>query len=334
MKNSAIYISILILGALSFSACEKRIPEQIPEPQVEEAEAEAEAKEEVAELIAFPQNDWECTEDNAWRVRAWIEEFKRHKGKRALVPAPLAKGLVKRAGEGPTGPMIIAGVQKAQIVVDERGSEEFDDLTVLLKERLNLAKAEAEILGEEFEGLALGLAFSADLEQERVLRAIELIQSDEAVEFSSTYLVFLAPEEALKVEAIPAELYWRVKEGFSQGGPQNREDMLASNGEISAIQAEFLEKCPALGPVFDGAEGVSPERRVNYLANGVSRAWVECECDFDLEYLVALLMGGAADAQQAQERALTFVETSLDELKSGVEAEQGRSWAELVQKSW
>lgn len=324
MRYLWVWQSVLVVGILSFSACEKRVPEEIPEPQVEE--------EEVVEVVAFPQKDWECTEENASRARQWMEAYQGRHGERMLVSAQVAQGLVERAGELPEAPMVIAAVSDDGFSVEGRSSEELDELAVLLSERLRKARAEAEIMGEEHEEWALALAFAADVRQERVAEVVELLQGAEGVDYSAVYLAFLAPEEPERVEEIPEELWARMSKDYPQEPPTERQEQLPDEPADKA-GAAVLEKCPALGPVMDEVEKLFPQQRVDHLAQGISEAWLECGCNFDLEYLVAVKMGDL-QAKEKDERYITFVESSFDELKSSVQQEGDFTWARLVEKRW
>lgn len=323
MIYRSIFLGVFVVILLSFSACEKRAPDQIPAPQVEEGEP-------AAEIIAFPRNDWDCTQENARRIRSWVGEYEGRHGNRMLVPTSVALGLVEQSGELPTRPLVIAEVREGQVLVEGQSSKELEALPILVSERLRMLRAKAEIMGEDYEGWALALAFAADMRQERVAATIDLLDGAEGVDFSEVYLAFLAPHVPERVEEIPAELWVRMREDFPRDPPKERQETLSEDRD-GGVGASFLERCPALGPVVDELEKLQPQERAAHLGRGVSEVWLECDCNFDLEYFVALKMGGAAKHDE-EHRYITFVKTSFDALRDSAEGERGLTWAELVQK--
>ncbi len=325
-------VSLMVLGV----GCEseeveerEQAVEEAPELNADE-EGEREHEEPEAfdgETVAFPSNDWECSEERAEEIGEWIDAYRLANADRASMPLEVVDGLVERQGVLPERPPLLVQIKGLELEVEGRSTTDPEELTQRIEGIYRQRVEEANLLDEEPEGLSLALAIRGSATGERVEEVARALDEAEELEPEEFYLAFRAPALRERAEGIPEALQTRMMEDYQSARPEHPEEMVVP-AELPAAQEELLESCPDVSEMMDGMETATPDARKRKFAEEAPEAWLACDCELDLEYLLAMVLWEPPRAD-GEVGHITFRATTLEALLEDMASQGDRPWSEL-----
>lgn len=106
-------------------------------------------------------------------------------------------------------------------------------------------------------------------------------------------------------------------QGLASGGA-------AGQSERALAQERATEECPQIGEAFLAVQAAPVEERPAMLRETIPGAWLECECQADIEFVSADLVWTPENAT-----AVVVEERSVEELLQKVGAGDGTRWSSL-----
>ncbi len=287
---------------LALGGCDREEEAQADPPQEAEETVAAQADETAdPDVVRFPRNDWECTEESRDELARWWEAWHMDDVRVDVGSITLAAG--EPDPEARPGDL-------ATLLVDED-----TDLETTLAQALEQRRAEQELLDEvdEDEAIRVTLAIDAQTSTEHVGELLEQLRAAEV-----DTAVFVVGREAteLPYEPVPDEVQQRVEQVIT-------DDDLSGTARMAATR-DALQECPELRELLDGMEQLPPDQRSAALREGLPAGWYACDCDADIEWVVGLFTLRAASGEPAG-----FVELTLDELQERLDGAP-ETWGELV----
>ena len=317
----------LLLFALLAAACDNdggdaTATSQAPDPVEAEAQEAQEPEQPAAEppLAAFPRNDWECTEESAEKIGEWLARRGEMNAQHAPIVKPANLQLPERAGE------VLSGDFRPTIALEERrlsidgrpvSADFYGDLESLSRpirrevERTQaLAAAEAQLMNEEA-APALPLFL---LDQSVPKMGLETaFQALSEAGLEEVILVFQNPAVDKSAEAIPEELHRELTDLH-----------IYSRELVAEAFQEAIADCPPISAAFDEMETLSPEERMPRLRQTLPQAWIDCQCQGNLEFAVAALVWPAEEGFPA-----TTHKVSIADILAKLEDHEFVRWGEL-----
>lgn len=282
---------------------EDRQPEEDPEPQA----------------LSFAQNDWECTEDRADQIRQWMEARGEDNAQRVAIDKPEQLELVEREGDLESGdfrPTLALEFDRLNIDGRRSTSAFYADLDSLRRPITNsvervqeLARAEAEASGEDFDPPLPLVLIDQSVTKSGIDAALGAIV-DAGVE--EAILVFKDPGFEESADPLPADLRRELS------------DMEAYNQDLNEEIRQRAGDCAPIATAFDELQSLSPEERMPRLRQTLPEAWLECQCQADIEFIVAAVMWPSA-----QGFAATTERVTVTDILAEVAEHERITWGDL-----
>ena len=315
------YTLYLLVTAVLLAGCESDSGQEeatADEPAEEQATGAVMTGDDDSGLPPFPSNDWECSNESAGKVIEWLEA--RNDMSKQLVTTETAGRveLVERDGDlqiDSYEPVIT--LEEQRFFIDDRlinrvSHADYDLLTRPIRRAIERLDAEAELMGEEPTTATPLLVIDHRTPFSTINQVLQTV--DEA-ELPTVALMFSKPAPEPTAEAIPEDLKYHLADLHDRESYMSRMD--------EAREAATTD-CPQVAEVFQEAESASVEDRPAILRQGVPQAWIDCECQADIEFLSAYLAWTPHYVMAA-----SVEEFAVDELLEKVEAADGTQWHTL-----
>ena len=368
-RRAARLLGMLVVVALVASTgCDRDASPDDEEPsaaiEADRQQANAPAKDSIDNEVAFPRNQWECTDEARADVDRWFEEMSRHYDgvpwRWACEDAPEYRPRIDEDGyRRPTG------VDRTDELARLIASEEFVGLPVprpfqypeVLETRQRMGAIDGEMIRLKSRQISSGLesahqarmdppkgivlALPPELKFEHAALLLSIVSE---LEFFADRQLRIAVETVAEddsaapggVEAIPDSVRQRIYETFGQpcsvDDPISFEEFL---DDFNAGQQERVEGCEYR---VIGSHGMGlPLARIQQL-NSAGEAqtlepgelagfWQGCGCEPDIETLAALLYlkVGMEDV-----RPLSMLEFIISDQGTSIEFSPDHTWQEVV----
>ena len=317
----------LVLLTLLAGACDNNADDARTDPQpqpaaaaaVQEPQESAEGADE-PQVAAFPRNDWECTDQSAEKIRGWMARRGEMNARRLPLDKPANLELPARAGELSSGDhRPIIALEERRLSIDSRpvSRDFYGDLESLSRPIRTAvegtraqAAEEARITNEEATPPLPLMLIDQSVPKpglETAFRALSDAGLQEAI------LVFADPAFEQKAEAIPEELHRELTDLHT-----------GSRADLDKALQETTADCPQLAAAFDEMETLSPEARMPRLRQTLPQAWLDCQCQGNLEFTVARLFWPYEQGFPA-----TTHKVQISDILAKLEEHESVRWADL-----
>jgi len=248
-------VAALLLSALLPMACDRAVP---PTDSTSEESQElgkaynaSESTESVATTpLPFPSNDWTCDLAHAERAQAWVD---------ATRPAPADQRLasIPELSPAEATPRLLIGVSDSTLSLMQRDfGDDFNAAASAIEEARENAAGQPSLF-------AVALRIDGATSAERMSAILSALRSELGEE-----VLFVVPASPPTERAEPpvATALKRAEQAASPGA---------------------LQSCAPVDALMDNLEALPPARRSSSLREGLVDAWIQCDCEADLEAFLA-----------------------------------------------
>lgn len=314
-------IAMILLTAMvtALAACESE-PAEAEAVADEAAEEAPEESDEGSQLASFPGNDWECSNESAGKIEQWLTARQEMRADLVTFDTQGRVELAEVDGEpAQDSYRPVLTLEENRLFVDDRlAARDFQGdydryLTEPITRALEQARAEAELLDEDPPTFIPLLAIDHRVSFRALGHVFEALAD---IDLDRVALLFEKPAPEPTAEAIPEELKYRLTDMLTRD--------YVDAAEVEGAREEATADCPQIAEVFIEAQSASVEDRPAILRQGVAQAWLDCDCQADIEFVSAYLAW-----TPPQQIPATVMEMDIEELLEKVEPGDTTRWSTL-----
>lgn len=296
---------LALILALMLFACDRGKSRTETTPVVQGSHAEEERVSEksrtsATSTLAFPRNDWECTEESVERISAWLSgwdaltrrSFEIDLRRTSLVELDVSRSEPSDTTESLATIALRDGMVFVNDKIVERLAKPEDNfnprtlLEALIEAIQRSRQRRLKIQDGELEISSILLAVDQDVPVARVSRAVQVATR---AGIDRVGFVVKASQPSGRIEHLPDDIVERlvslIPQRFDPEQPHRK--LLGPSQAMRDASREVVEDCPQMINVHQQLMKLVPDNRWKFLSEHLGDAWLACECRADIEFLVA-----------------------------------------------
>ncbi len=232
------------------------------------------------DTLVFPTNAMECSDASAASTRRFLSTY--FAWRRNVVFSDV-KSVVRDTSSSPTfdDPIILELQGDTVHIADKEPGKPLGEISDVLAGALARDKREAQLLGREWQHPGVTLAIAPDTRWTNVVRVAEAVVNSGS---SHVEFAFEHPRPDTLGE-VPPELQKQLRAYLRHTGFNKPAEPL--DPVIAKRHEEQLGDCDAMKALHGELESLHPRERETKLSEELGSIWVQCECEPDIEWIVA-----------------------------------------------